>query len=104
MPIRTFQCQSCKKQFRSKQEQPRHCEMPADNVLVAPQTKFMEVTHADKGISRMVNQDKMLKSRARSHSRDVEMNDLIENNPREEAIKNGWIREDGQTRKAIDDI
>jgi hypothetical protein len=71
--------------------------------MTAPTTKFMEKTDPEKGKSVLVGQTAILKERARNHSRDVELDDLIQNNERELAHQNGWLKSDGTRRKAIDD-
>jgi hypothetical protein len=64
---------------------------------------MMEPQDKERGKSQIKDQQKILKEKARGHSRDVEMTDLIEANPMDEAVKNGWVREDGKPRKKIDD-
>jgi hypothetical protein len=63
----------------------------------------MEKTDAERGKSAMIDQQKVLKERARKHSRDVDMDDLIQNNEKDLAHKNGWVRPDGTKRRSIDD-
>lgn len=64
----------------------------------------MEKTDPERGKSVMVNQMKILRERARSHSRDVEMDDLIQNNEKQVGFQNGWVKKDGTRRKKIDDL
>jgi hypothetical protein len=64
----------------------------------------MEKKDAERGISQMVGQEKILRERARKHSRDVEMGDLIETNSTEAAYMSGWLDKDGKKRRAIDDL
>lgn len=71
--------------------------------MTAPGTKFMEKQDADRGKSAMIGQEKILKERARKHSRDVEMHDLVQKNERDLAHQNGWLNDNGTIRKAIDD-
>ena len=114
MPLRKFRCPGCGHELESfkKEVECGHGEgydgplgyTPMEIVLSAPKTKFMETTDEEKGKSQIVGQEKILKARARKHSRDHDTQDLIEMNPRDEAIKNGWIKEDGTKRKAIDDV
>jgi hypothetical protein len=104
MPIRTWKCQECGLEFKTKSTYPTHCgDAKADLVMTAPTTKFMEKTDPEKGTSAMVGQTSILKERARAHSRDVEMDDLIQNNEKDLAYQNGWLKKDGTRRKAIDD-
>ena len=69
----------------------------------SPTTKFMEPIDKEAGKSQMKDQKKILLERARNHSRDVEMHDLIQMNPQEVAKQNKWIKEDGTKRKSIDE-
>ena len=78
--------------------------MPSEVQITAPGTKFMEKTDKERGKSQMVGQERILRERARKHSRDVEMGDLIETNPKEVAYASGWLTEAGTRRKAIDDL
>jgi len=71
--------------------------------MVAPTVTILEKQDPYTNKSRLKDQEKILKERARNHSRDVETTDLIEKNPLDEAVKNGWIKEDGTVRKKIDD-
>ncbi len=104
MPIRTWECPECGVQFNTKATSPAHCgDVAALPILTAPTTKFMEKMDSEKGTSALVGQTAILKERARNHSRDVEMGDLIENNERELAYQNGWLTKSGLRRKAIDD-
>lgn len=104
MPLRTFECKVCGAKLRTKFDKPLHCDVEAVSVLEAPTTKFLERVDFDKNKSQMVDQQKILKERARANSRDVDTIDLIEKNPMDEAIKNKWVKEDGTTRKKIDDL
>jgi hypothetical protein len=90
--------------FKSKKDQPEHCpEVYCEPLLIPPQVKFMEKVDKDKNKSQLVGQQQILKERARKHSRDVDMHDLIQANPKEDAVKNGWITDRGTKRRAIDD-
>lgn len=104
MPLRTWKCVVCEEQSLTKNAAPAHCELPMELFMVAPATKFMEKTDAEKGKSALVGQQKILKERARKHSRDVEMDDLILNNDKELAHQNKWLKADGTKRRAIDDL
>lgn len=105
MPFRWFKCTKCQEEFRSRQEKPFHCDVEESEVLLsAPSTKFMELKDPERGKSSIVNQDKILKERARNHSRDNELDDLIGSNDKETISKNGWLNDRGTKRKAIDDI
>jgi hypothetical protein len=105
MPLRTWRCPRCETEFKTKAWHPTHCgEVAAELVLTVPATKFMEKTDPEKGTSAMVGQTAILKARARAHSRDVDMDDLIANNEKNLAYQNGWLTKDGVKRKKIDDL
>lgn len=104
MPLRTWRCPECGLEFQTKTKAPTHCgDVAAELVLTAPKTKFMEKVDQERNKSNVVGQQAVLKERARKHSRDNETHDLIQNNDRETALKNEWLKEDGSIRKAIDD-
>jgi hypothetical protein len=71
--------------------------------LALPSTKFLEAVDKDGGKSQLKDQQKILLERARAHSRDVEMHDMIQNNPQQISYQNKWLKEDGTKRSAIDD-
>lgn len=105
MPFRWFKCTQCEEKFRSRSEHPTHCgDALAEMLVSAPATKFMEKTDQDRGKSSMVGQEKILKERARNHSRDVELDDLIQGNDKKTVQDNQWITSTGQKRRAIDDL
>lgn len=104
MPLKLFRCPECGEEFRTKTANPVHCDdVAAEHLMTPPGTKFMEKLDADHNKSNMVGQQAMLKERARKYSRDHETHDLIQMNDKESALKNQWLKEDGTTRKAIDD-
>lgn len=103
MPLRLWECTVCGHQLQSKKDGNQHCNQVMTQVITAPLTKFMEKTDADRGKSAMIDQQKTLKERARKHSRNTDLDDLIQGNERELAVKNQWVREDGTKRKSIDD-
>lgn len=54
--------------------------------------------------SQLVNNQKILKERAKVHIRDNELQDAIAEAGLAVAKKNGWVRPDGRKRRAIDDV
>lgn len=113
MPVRYFECPECGAMTRTlKRVKPTcvHAETaksyPMEEVLVAPELKFQEYKDhvaKEKGKAQLKDQDRILRERTRSHSREHEMHDLVQSNDREEAVRNQWINEDGSVRKKIDD-
>lgn len=104
MPLFHYKCLKCKSEISSlKRIQICDCGEPLRPQLASPQAKYMEKV-GNRGKSRMKGQEKILKARARAHSRDNELADLVATNPRENAIANRWLSEDGKSlRKKIDD-
>lgn len=88
----------------TKTAAPHHCLILAEQLLTAPQTLFKEKQDPENNKSALVGQQKILKERARKHSRDIEMDDLIQNNEKDLAFQNNWLNKDGKKRKAIDDL
>lgn len=104
MPFRTWRCPECGLDFKTKAKYPSHCgDVQAEMVITVPTTKFMEMTDPEKGKSVLVGQTAILKERARNHSRDIELDDLIQSNEKDLAFQNGWLKKDGTRRRAIDD-
>lgn len=104
MPLKWFKCLECGHEFRTKQTNPIHCfESDCEEILTVPMVKYMEKQDQEKGKSAMINQEKILRERARKHSRDNSMHDLTQTNEKYLAEQNGWVKKDGTVRKAIDD-
>ena len=112
MPLKWFHCDICDSEIRTFDPDPI-CTHGGDTsrpprdmteLLVAPKTKFMEKQDDFRGKSRLRDQEKILRKRAREYSRENEMHELIANNPKEEAVKNGWVNREGVKRKKIDDL
>lgn len=104
MAIRTWKCNKCEAEFKTKQHAPTHCELPASALISTPNTKFMEKQDPHKNKSVMVGQEKILRARAREYSRDKELDDLIQRNEHKVSTENRWLTRDGVKRKKIDDI
>ncbi len=77
-------------------------------VLIAPNSKFMELKDPQTGKSVLRNQTAILKARARNHSRDVDLDDSIQrgtlNSVSPSLIKNNFLNNKGEKRRRIDDI
>lgn len=107
MPLRTFKCPVCGEIIKTlKKEIPMHCDTAAEQVLAAPSTRFNEYRdpeNKEKGKSQLKDLQKILKERARNHSRDNDLHDLVQTNNDDVSKMNKWIKEDGTVRKKIDD-
>lgn len=83
---------------------------PGDNweeVIQAPSGKFMVAANKATGKSKLKDADKILKERARNHSRDVDADDVIQKNLMnglKESVATNLLNEKGQRRRKIDDI
>ncbi len=79
-----------------------------EEIIMAPGSKFMECTNKATGKSKIKGLTKMLKERSRNHSRDVDLDDLIQTNRQVEGtetnIKMNFLNEKGEKRRKIDDI
>lgn len=118
MPINRFKCDLCGFERDSMRAAPKcnhnqeeegvpHPVREMTKILAAPQAKFLEPrdeVSKDRGKSVLKDQNKILKERARNHSRDVDMDDLIQSTPKEAAAGAKWLRADGTKRKKIDDL
>lgn len=78
-----------------------------EEVMIAPNQKFMESANPEKGISRIKDQGKILKERARNYSRDREIDDNIQINRKnglDGQVNKNLLNSKGERRRKIDDI
>lgn len=78
-----------------------------EEVLVAPNQKFMISANSEKGTSKIKDQDKMLKARSRNFSRDHEIDDNIQINKLNKLdaqVATNLLNRDGRKRRKIDDL
>lgn len=76
-------------------------------VIEAPNQKFMITADAFEGKSKIKDSDKMLKARARNHSRDVLGDETIQTNldaGSKESVARNLLNSKGEKRRKIDDI
>jgi len=105
MPLKLWECSLCGELFKTKVRNPTHCpEAVCREVITPPSAKFLEKINPDGTRRQMVGQAKILRERARAHTRDVELDDLVQKNSVDVALQNRWIKDNGQTRKKIDDL
>ena len=104
MAFKIHKCPICGLEFKTKKSEVFcSCGELCEIQLSAPQTKFMEKVDPNSDKSALVNQQKILKERARAHSRDNELDVLIQSNPADDAVKNSWVGKDGSKRKKMED-
>lgn len=78
-----------------------------DEVISAPNQKFMVSANKGTGTSKLKDSEKQLKARARNHSRDVLGDDTIQKNLNmgsKESVARSLLNDKGQRRRKIDDI
>ena len=122
MALKTYKCPVCghiKKSFKagitcdhtavisSEDSDIDRAPVVMEEILSAPGAKFMESRDPEskeKGKSILKNQDKILRERARNHSRENELHDLIQTNDDKMSKENKWVNANGEKRKRIDDL
>lgn len=76
-----------------------------EELITAPNQKFMVTANAATGKSKLKDQEKILKSRARNHSREHDLDDTIQlNKDNQFKVAKNLLNSKGQKRKKIDDI
>ncbi len=78
-----------------------------EEVLVAPNQKFMITANKGTGTSKVKNATKQLTSRSRNHSRDVDLDDNIQLNKANglnEQVERSLLNNKRERRRKIDDI
>jgi hypothetical protein len=104
MALRVYRNKETGEEIRSlKQLDPAKFE----ELIIAPNQKFMIAANAEKGTSKIKDSDKMLKARARNHSRDVLGDDTIQINlaaGSKESVSRNLLNESRTRRRKIDDI
>lgn len=103
MAIRMFKCNICGIEFKTKKEKPTHCDNYAELIITTPVVKMLECVDKDTKKTVLLNQEKILRERARRHSRDNELDELIQTNNDEVCKQSQWVKSDGTKRKALDD-
>lgn len=78
-----------------------------DEIILAPNQKFMISANKGTGTSKLKDSEKALKARARNHSRDILGDDTIQKNLNmggKASVSMNLLNEKGQKRRKIDDI
>lgn len=116
MPLRQFQCPVCGQTGETLKKSTPKCNHNQDEennpvemveVIVAPNQKFMVAANAATGTSKIKDSEKVLKARARNHSRDVLADETIQKNldmGSKESVARNLLNEKGERRRKIDDI
>lgn len=119
MPLRIYKCRTCgheRETLRNKVPKCNHHQdeegfpiplLEMEEVLTAPNQKFMVSADPEHGKSKLKDQDKVLKQRARNHSRDVLIDENIQINKLnglDEQVTKSFLNTKGERRRKIDDI
>lgn len=116
MPLRYFECPICgyiRETLRNKTPKCNHNQeeegeplplVDMEELMVPPQTKMMEKVDPYTGKSRMKDQQKILKERARNFSREHELDELIQINKNNDLAGTQFLNKEGKRRKKVDDI
>lgn len=119
MPLRLFQCPLCGSKRETLRNRIPNCNHNQDEegsptpltemeeVIVAPNQKFMISADPEMGKSKLKDQEKMLKERSRNHSRDVNIDENIQINRLnglDEQVARSFLNKKGEKRRKIDDI
>lgn len=76
-----------------------------EEIISAPNQKFMVTANAATKKSKLKDQERILKERARNHSRDHELDDTIQINKENQfQVSQNLLNSKGQKRRKIDDI
>lgn len=78
-----------------------------EELIVAPNQKFMVAANAAEGTSKLKDSKQMLTERARNHSRDILGDETIQTNldaGSQESVARNLLNSQGQRRRKIDDI
>ena len=78
-----------------------------DEMIVAPNHKFMTPSDPNTGKSKLKDSQKMLTARARNHSRDVDLDDTIQINKAnglDGQVARNLLNSKGERRRKIDDV
>src|SRR4051812_26602141 len=107
MALRIFECTTCKSKKETLKKTVPQCHGDMKELMVAPNQKFMVTSNAAEGKSKLKDSDKVLKARARNHSRDVLGDETIQmnlNNGLKETVTRNLLNNKQERRRKIDDI
>lgn len=104
MPLKYF-----KHKVTGEEKQSLKDQDPAqwEEVLQAPNQKFMVNSNPERGVSKIKDQEKMLKERARNYSRNVDIDDNIQINKLnglDAQVNRNLLNSKGLRRTKLDDI
>lgn len=104
MPLKVYKNKKTGEEKRSLKTLPKD---EWEELIIAPNQKFMISSNPEKRTSKMKDATKVLTARARNHSRDVDIDDTIQlnlaNGLKTQVHKN-LLNKEGKRRRKIDDI
>lgn len=107
MPLRIYQCPVCGSEKETLKSRVPTCHVDMVEVLSAPNQKFMVSSDPEHGKSKLKDQEKILKARARNHSRDTLIDENIQINRLnglDAQVSTNLLNTKGERRKKIDDL
>lgn len=119
MPLKLYKCPLCgyeRETIRNRIPKCNHNQeeegepvplTDMEELIVAPNQKFMVTANAEKHSSKIKDGERVLKARARNHSRDVDGDTTIQknlDNGLHEQVARSLLNPQGTRRRKIDDI
>lgn len=104
MALKVYKNKITGEEKRSLKELPKE---EWDVVIIAPNQKFMVSANAAEGKSKLKDSEKVLKARARNHSRDVLGDETIQINldaGSKGSVAKNLLNNKGERRRKIDDV
>lgn len=104
MALKVYKNKITGEERRSLKELPKE---EWDVVLIAPNQKFMIASNPAEGKSKLKDSEKVLKARARNHSRDVLGDETIQINldaGSKGSVAKNLLNNKGERRRKIDDV
>lgn len=119
MPLKLYKCPLCQHERETLRPRIPKCNHNQEEegfptplvemveVMTAPNQKFMITSNPEKHTSKLKDAERILKARARNHSRDVDLDVTIQknlDNGLNEQVARNLLNNKGQKRRKIDDI
>lgn len=112
MGLKLYKCVVCGKTKETLKKEVPTClhgerALSMEQQITAPNQKFMIAANPAEGTSKLKDSDKILKARARNHSRDVLGDENIQINSKnglKESVARNLLNDKGQRRRKIDDL
>lgn len=103
MPLRIFRNKETEEIYKTLKN--KHPGDGWEEVIQAPGGKFMVKANKSTNRSKLKDMDKIMKERARNHSRDTDLDENIQiNKDNKLGVSQNFLNEKGERRRKIDDI